>query len=346
MPDRDGLRIPLGTGGVTVTPVEVRMRKLVIGSRVVLLTTFAGVLVAAAVAAACGSGTSNDLSGAGPNDGTTIPGDPDGSAAAPADEGINATGVGAGTGAATGLPCDVQQLLENRCIGCHLGKSPAALLTYDDLLKPSSDPAKNLAQKSLERMKSTTATMPPAPAVAPDAQEIATLETWVKAGTPKGAACTPPPGDAGAGDAGGGGGNPYNTPTVCTSKTTWNQGNEGSSRMRPGGACITCHTMRGGPAYTVAGTVYPTAHEPNDCNGVNAGGVSVVVTDANGVVTTLAVNTAGNFSTNKKIAAPFKVAVTSGAKSRAMAGALTAGDCNSCHTLAGVNGAPGRVMAP
>jgi hypothetical protein len=116
--------------------------------------------------------------------------------------------------------------------------------------------------------------------------------------------------------------------------------------MRPGGACITCHTMRGGPAYTVAGTVYPTAHEPNDCNGVNLAGLTVVVTDKNGAVTNVPVNTVGNFFSNARIVAPFTVKVTNGTKSRPMAGSLTAGDCNSCHTVAGVNGAPGRIMAP
>jgi predicted CXXCH cytochrome family protein len=29
-----------------------------------------------------------------------------------------------------------------------------------------------------------------------------------------------------------------------------------------------------------------------------------------------------------------------------MSGAVTAGDCNSCHTEQGANGAPGRIMAP
>jgi hypothetical protein len=304
-----------------------------------------GLVVAAAVAAACGTADTATLSGdpGGTEGGATIPDDAGGDAG-PYGDGINTSGKGAGTGAATGLPCDVQQLLENRCIGCHLGPSPAALLTYDDLLKPSSEPGKTLAQKSLERMKNTASPMPPAPAVAPAADEITTFQQWVTAGTPKGAACTPPPGDAGA-DAGSTGGNIYNTPTVCTSKTTWNQGNQGSSRMRPGGACITCHTMQGGPAYKVAGTVYPSAHEPNDCNGVN-GVVTVVVTDKNGVVTNIPVNNVGNFNSRANIAAPFHVKVTNGAKERVMAGALTAGDCNSCHTLAGVNGAPGRVMAP
>ena len=60
----------------------------------------------------------------------------------------------------------------------------------------------------------------------------------------------------------------------------------------------------------------------------------------------LPVNNVGNFSSRANIVAPFHVKVTNGAKVRAMAGALTAGDCNSCHTATGVNGAPGRVMAP
>lgn len=258
-------------------------------------------------------------------------------------DGINATGAGAGTGANTGLPCDVQQLLENRCIGCHLAASPPALLTYDDLLKSApSAPSKTLAQVSLERMRNTASPMPPAPAEVPTAEEIQVFQAWVSAGTPKGAACTSPPGaDGGAGA----GGTIFNTPSVCTSKKTWNGGNDGSSSMRPGGACITCHTMRGGPAYRVAGTVYPTAHEPNDCNGV-AGGLTVVVTDANGTVVNVTVNGAGNFYSRAQIVPPFHVKVTNGTKERVMVGSLTAGDCNSCHTETGVNSAPGRIVAP
>ncbi|HSO34822.1 MAG TPA: hypothetical protein VLT33_19945 [Labilithrix sp.] len=310
------------------------MRNLLVGS------LLGGVMVAA-TAAACGDAANNSLNGArGNTPPATIPA-ADGDAGG---DGINTTGAGAGTGAVTGLPCDVQQLLENRCIGCHLGASPPPVLTYDDLLKPApSDPSKTMAQKSLERLKSTTAPMPPAPAVAPTAAEIATFEKWVAAGTPKGATCTALPGDGGAPEAGAG--TNYNTPTVCTSNKTFPPGADNSSLMKPGGACVTCHTMQGGPSYTVAGTVYPTAHEPNDCNGVN-GGLTVVVTDANGAVTNIPVNSVGNFSLRTAIAPPFKVKVTNGTKERVMAGSLTAGDCNSCHTLAGANGAPGRVMAP
>lgn len=321
------------------------MRIKFVGAMLVSLVTTAAVL------AACGDSVGNDALKGGGNGGvaTTNPTGPvaDAGGDVLSGDGINTTGAGAGTGANTGLPCDIQQLLENRCIGCHLGPSPVALLTYDNLLKPSAAvPGKNLAQVSVDRMKNTASPMPPAPAVAPTAAEIATFEAWVTAGTPKGVVCTPPAGDAGADGGTVPTGTNYNTPTVCTSNTTWNQGNQGSSRMRPGGACITCHTMRGGPAYTVAGTVYPTAHEPNDCNGTNNAAMTVIVTDKNGVITNIPVNTAGNFFSRAAVAPPFFVKVSNGTKTRAMAGALTAGDCNTCHTLAGVNGAPGRVMAP
>ncbi|HEY8075412.1 MAG TPA: hypothetical protein VIF62_14910 [Labilithrix sp.] len=290
---------------------------------------------AAALAAACGDTINEGDVHHGP--GTAPPAtDPDGGDVTAMNDGLNTTGMGAGSGAATGLPCDVQQLLENRCIGCHLGPSPPALLTYADLMKPSSDPSKNLAQRSLERMQSTSSPMPPAPAVAPTAAEITTFQAWVTAGTPMGTACTttPPASDGGT----------TTTPTVCTSGIT-KTGSEGST-MRPGEACITCHTMRGGPAFSIAGTVYPTAHEPNDCVGVAGGGLTVVVTDKNGSTINLPVNSVGNFQYSGAVAAPFHVKVTNGTTVRAMADSLTAGDCNSCHTVNGFNGAPGRIMAP
>jgi hypothetical protein len=324
------------------------MRHALVGSLVIMM-------VGAGLAAACGDASNTDSLGPGTGYGAGDDGGgggptPEGGSTptnvdAGVDNGINTSGKGAGTGAATGLPCDVQQLLENRCIGCHLGPSPKPLLTYADLTAPSSTAGKSMAQQSLVRMQSTTSPMPPAPAVAPDATEIKTFSDWVTAGTPMGMTCTSLP-DGGVD----GGSTPtnYNTPTVCTSNKTWNGGTNGSASMQPGAPCITCHTMQGGPAYKVAGTVYPTAHEPNECNGVNgpAGPLTVVVTDANNTVTNIPVNAVGNFYSRAAIVAPFHVKVTDGVKTRAMAGSLTAGDCNSCHTLAGANGAPGRVMAP
>jgi hypothetical protein len=103
---------------------------------------------------------------------------------------------------------------------------------------------------------------------------------------------------------------------------------------------------------TIAGTVYPTAHEPDDCDGVSGGDVQVVITDATGKTLKLSVNAAGNFYSSATIAMPFNAKVVSGTKERAMQSARSTGDCNSCHTAAGTNStpgeaaAPGRIMAP
>jgi hypothetical protein len=258
----------------------------------------------------------------------------------------------AGTGGNTGLPCDVQVITENRCSACHNGSlaGVAPLLTYGDFLKrAASDPTKTLAQMSLLRMRSTTAPMPPRPAAPPEADEIQTFEEWVNAGTPRGAVCTtaPPDGgtaptDAGRTDAAtpvGDGG--------CTSGTTWTRGNDGSELMNPGEACLACHQVMGGPNLRIAGTVFPTLREPNKCYGSRPPPqLTVVVTDRNNKVIRMDVNGAGNFDTRTRYAAPFRAAVTDGIRTRAMLGTVTSGDCNSCHTQTGVNGAPGRILAP
>lgn len=256
------------------------------------------------------------------------------------DDSINTTGVGAGTGGPTGLPCDVQQVLENYCIGCHLATTKFPLLTYDDLQKPApSDPTKTMALRSLERM--SAGEMPPKPALPLEPDEFASFKTWIDANMPKnGQACTTAPPAAGS-DAGIPAG-----PSVCTSNTFYKGNDEdGSDVMHPGGVCITCHTQRGGPNYKVAGTVYPTAHEPNDCNGAKPP-VQVIITDAHGKDVPLDVNSVGNFFLRGKVAAPFKARVVSAGKIRAMQGTVTAGDCNSCHTEKGANGAPGRIIVP
>ncbi len=159
--------------------------------------------------------------------------------------------------------------------------------------------------------------------------------------------------DGGAGDDGGGadggGTDGSSTAVVCTSGTTWTRGDRGSSLMHPGRACISCHDQNGGPVLMIGGTVYPTEHEPDDCNGINgtALGTNVVITDANNKTYTIPVNSSGNFySQNLNIATPFHAKVVTGTKERAMVAAQTSGDCNSCHTVTGTNAAPGRIMAP
>lgn len=306
--------------------------------RFAVSTAALALLIGAALAC---SSSSDEATG----DPDAAAGDETGTAVLPPPSGSSPPGP-AGSGLKTGLPCDVQAIIEDRCIACHAGTSPPPLLTYADLTAKSKvDPTKTLAQLSLERMKSTTAPMPPPPAEKPDPAEIKVFEDWVAAGTPMGAMCTDPPPDGGAPDGGDGG--VADGGVKCTSGTTWAQGNTGSPLMRPGEACSACHQVMGGPNLRIAGTVYPTLHEPNLCNGDGPPPqLTVVITENNGRVTRLPVNAAGNFSTRARITAPYKAAVTDGTKTRAMVGSVTSGDCNSCHTVAGANGAPGRVMSP
>jgi hypothetical protein len=127
---------------------------------------------------------------------------------------------------------------------------------------------------------------------------------------------------------------------VCTSNKMWTSGN--GTDMRPGNDCASCHS------FTIAGTVYPTVHEPNNCNGTAANGIKVVITGADGSTMTLTPSaTSGNFYTSSAIKTPFSAKVTNTAGgSHAMVATQTKGNCNSCHSQAGANGAPGRITAP
>ena len=258
---------------------------------------------------------------------------------------------GAGGRAAAGVagssvPGDVQTLLVNRCDSCH-GTTPASgaprsLVTYADLTQ--SDPANTSmteAQVGLLRMQSTTSPMPPAPASPATAAEVATLQNWVNSGYSSGS-CS---GDAGAPTP-----DPLNAAPTCTSKITQNGGSEGSSSMAPGRACISCHSGSGGeaPKFVIAGTLYPTGHEPDNCNGANGtNGAKVVVTGSNGTVITLTPNSVGNFYTSTTLPPPYQAKVVNSAGvERVMTSTASTGDCNSCHTQSGANGAPGRVTLP
>jgi mono/diheme cytochrome c family protein len=204
------------------------------------------------------------------------------------------------------LPCDLDQLLRERCQKCHTRPprqgAPMALVSYADLIAPAkSDPAQRAIDLALTRMQ--RGQMPPAP----------------------------------------------ESPATCTSGAYWKaNGDNASALMHPGGACITCHAQNEGPRFVIAGTVYPSAHEPIDCNGVDGSNqaVTVEITDANGAVTTLSVNRAGNFYSSMQIAMPFHAKVRSNGRERQMGAAQMTGNCNSCHTELGANGAPGRIMAP
>jgi mono/diheme cytochrome c family protein len=130
----------------------------------------------------------------------------------------------------------------------------------------------------------------------------------------------------------------------CASGTKWVGGNDGSERMHPGRGCVGCHASNDGPNFTLAGTVFGADGQADECFGV--GGVTIEITDANGAVTTLTANEAGNFHTKAGIAVPFTAKVRSAAGERVMTTPQSSGDCNTCHSPQGRNGAPGRILAP
>jgi hypothetical protein len=215
-------------------------------------------------------------------------------------------------------------------------------VSYVDLTRPDpANPSLTEAQVALQRMQSTIAPMPPAPASAPAAAEIATLQNWINGGYPAGSC---------GGDAGPPLADPLNAPPACTSNTTWNRGTNGSASMEPGQACISCHKGTGGeaPTFVVAGTLYPTGHEPDNCNGVNGTtGSRVVITGNNGTSITLTPNAAGNFFSPTALPPPYQAKVVNSAGlERLMSSTASSGDCNSCHTQSGANNAPGRITLP
>jgi hypothetical protein len=269
--------------------------------------------------------------------------------------GTGAVGTGTGAAPACGpgaIPGDVAAVISARCIACHgsppIQGVPSSLATYASLTAPAmTDKTKSVAAVALARMQTGAAMpMPPPPLMPATAAEVAAFQSWVSAGTPPSICAT----DGGAPiDAGGAIADPYSTPVVCTSKTMWTRGTSGSGSMTPGQACIACHTKSGGeaPLFALGGTVFPTAHEPDDCNGGAVATMSqVVIKGADGKIITLTPNAAGNFYYSGALAKPYTAKVTSMGRERAMIAAQTSGDCNSCHTLAGAMMAPGRIMLP
>jgi cytochrome c553 len=134
------------------------------------------------------------------------------------------------------------------------------------------------------------------------------------------------------------------TPANCSTDSV-SEVDEGPL-MKPGGACIECHTSEGeGPIFKLAGTVMAATNDDTSCNGVS--GVTVEITGADNQVITLTTNSAGNFFLeNGSVALPYTAKVKAGGKELVMGTAQSVGDCNTCHTAGGSSGAPGRILSP
>lgn len=158
--------------------------------------------------------------------------------------------------------------------------------------------------------------------------------------------------DAGATYLGGDG--PFMVPPRCTSGATRDLNESEGPEMAPGRACNTCHADENAasgegdaPIFAFAGTVFPTAHEPDDCIGSDSAGALVVVTDSAGQTFTAAVNRSGNFLLEQDLfVRPYRAKLIFQGREREMTSAQSSGDCNSCHTATGANGAPGRIVLP
>jgi len=141
-------------------------------------------------------------------------------------------------------------------------------------------------------------------------------------------------------------------PTMqCTSGKTWGCLNTGANFMNPGQACVACHVTRpGAPRWTIGGTIYPSAHEPDNCLGGPATGsdpVTITLTDSMMREHTATMIPGGNFFVPTDARPPFtNIKVKYQGRERQMFSGATTGDCNSCHTQAGMNGAPGRIVLP
>lgn len=276
---------------------------------------------------------------------------------APVDGGLPATTQ---TETPDDLPCAVADILTRECVSCHgptlaSGGVDVTHVEAMDALSPDYASV-TVAERCLVRMQSATLPMPPS-GPSPTSAEVATLRAWIDAGTPTrasdDASCdtsggtdpivpttTPPP--TGSTD-------PLNASPTCTSATlvarTGDDGVTGDADMNPGVACLACHKSK-----RVGGTLYPTGHEPDLCNGIGDG-AQVIIADASGATYTLPVAASGNFqlkgvagATSLKM--PYTAKVVYNGKTRAMLSAQYDADCNACHSASGTQGAPGRVTLP
>jgi len=135
-------------------------------------------------------------------------------------------------------------------------------------------------------------------------------------------------------------------PAVCSTQAV----NAGESElMEPGGTCIGCHSSYDGPSFAIAGTVMNAQRDDTNCAGV--ADVTVAITGADGMRVELVSNANGNFKLDRWPGTqlfPYTAEVLRGEANRKMTTPRQSGenDCNACHTAAGLNAAPGRILAP
>jgi Cys-rich repeat protein len=89
----------------------------------------------------------------------------------------------------SGLPCDVQEVLVDKCQTCHgappIPTAPLSLVTFEDLkAADKTNPSISVAQACVNRMQDTMKPMPPGNAPTASAMEIGAFQDWIQAGMP------------------------------------------------------------------------------------------------------------------------------------------------------------------
>lgn len=138
---------------------------------------------------------------------------------------------------------------------------------------------------------------------------------------------------------------PFTATPTCTSGRQ-SRPTDNSPTMSPGQACLSCHQRQGiARNMRIAGTIYPSAHEPDLCQGATP--ATVEIYDAQGArVASLTTNRAGNF-TGTQVAPPnYSAHVLLNGREVWSTSPHNGGDCNACHTQSGSSGARGRIIVP
>jgi Copper type II ascorbate-dependent monooxygenase, N-terminal domain/Copper type II ascorbate-dependent monooxygenase, C-terminal domain len=107
------------------------------------------------------------------------------------------TGGGGNGSGSNDLPCDVADIVKEKCQSCHAAKplygAPMPLMTVADFAAPAnSNAAKTVGELVSTRIHDAAKPMPPVPSGPLDATSQAILDEWIAQGMPKGAEmCTP-----------------------------------------------------------------------------------------------------------------------------------------------------------
>jgi hypothetical protein len=109
--------------------------------------------------------------------------------------------------------------------------------------------------------------------------------------------------------------------------------------MQPGAACMGCHSN-----HTIMGTVYPSNGGSEATNCIGIPNVQVIITPSSGSAVTLTTNSSGNYY--GAASTPYTAKIVYNGVTKAMTASQTSGNCNSCHTSAGAQGAAGRITVP